>query len=32
MTLHVNYKDGVHMRLTSECAEPNTRNTEFTSM
>jgi len=24
LTLYVNYKDGVHMRLTSECVEPNT--------
>ncbi|GMR68972.1 hypothetical protein BAC7755_56430 [Bacillus sp. MN7755] len=32
MTLHVNYKDSVHMRLTSECVEPNTRDTEFVSM
>lgn len=32
MTLHVNYKDGVHMRLTSACVEPNTRDTEFANM
>lgn len=32
MTLHVNYKDGVHMRLTKECVEPNTRDTEFAIM
>lgn len=32
MTPHVNYKDVVHMRLTCECVEPNTRDNEFASM